>query len=190
MSHSLFSFLNTTSYSFEGKKEGEEVIIFLHRHWFVLVAKFVFIILSGFLPFLFLVVFGKAIISLNYMPLFTCLMSFYYMALWYAIFYSLTMYTLDTWIVTNMRIINSVQRGFFNRSIAELSLEKIQDISVLVDGAIPTFLHFGDIRVQTAGSERHFTFEQIPNPQGVKDTIMNIIDNTKTETEEKFDDEV
>lgn len=190
MAHGLFSFLNTTNYSFEGKKEGEEVIIFLHRHWFVIVTKLALIFLAGFLPFFFLLLFGKVIVSLNYMSVFTCIMSFYYMFLWYSIFYSLTMYTLDTWMVTNMRIINSVQRGFFNRNIAELSLDKIQDVSVLVEGAIPTFLHFGDIRVQTAGSERHFTFEQIPDPQGVKDKIMELVAIKKHEIENEFEEHI
>lgn len=187
MFFNLFSFLNTTNYSFEGKKEGEKVIIFLHRHWYILVSKFVFLFVAAFLPLLVIAFFGKVLISLQLIPLFTCLWAFYYMLLWYALFYSLTMYTLDMWIVTNIRIINSVQRGFFNRIISELPLDKVQDISFHIEGAIPTFLKFGDITVQTAGTERHFTFEEIPNPQGVKEKIMELVSIRQYELENEFE---
>jgi uncharacterized membrane protein YdbT with pleckstrin-like domain len=175
----IFGFLSKTTYNFEGKKEGEEVVIFLHRHWFTISTKLAYIACSACIPFIIVGLFGRIIASLGLLPLFAVLWSAFYMVLWYAIFYSLTMYTLDTWIVTNMRIINSVQHGFFNRSISELSLDKIQDVAFDVDGALATMLNFGNIKVQTAGSERHFMFEDTPAPQQVKDTIMNLVSTKK-----------
>lgn len=186
----IFSFLYSTAYSFEGQKEGEEVVVFLHRHWFTLLSKVILIMLGMFLPFLVLAVFGKIFIALNLLPVFAALWAVYYLMLWYSLFYSLTMYTLDTWIVTNMRILNSVQQGFFNRSIAELALDKVQDVSLDMKGAIPTFLNYGDIKVQTAGSERHFFFEQIPNPQKVKDTIMHLVAERRKNNEEELGKEI
>ena len=35
-SRSLFDFLSHSEMNFEGKKEGEEILIFTRRHWFVL----------------------------------------------------------------------------------------------------------------------------------------------------------
>ena len=182
----IFSFLYETSYSFDGKKEGEEVVVFLHQHWFTIVSKFVLIFIGAILPFIVLGIFGQAISSLQLLPLFAAAWAAYYLILWYTLFYSLTMYTLDTWIVTNMRIIYSEQHGFFNRSISELSLDKIQDVSLMVDGPIATFLDFGNIKVQTAGSERLFNFELIPKPQNVKDTIMHLMEVKRKEDEESL----
>lgn len=180
----IFGFLSATSYSFEGKKDGEEVIIFLHRHWFTITKQIGLIVLYVFIPFIVIGIFGKTISSLGLLPIYAVLWGVYYMILWYLLFYSLTMYTLDTWIVTNMRIINSVQHGFFNRSISELSLDKIQDVAFDVDGALATMLNFGNIKVQTAGSERHFTFEDTPSPQKVKDIIMKLVSSKKNQLEE------
>ncbi len=84
------------------------------------------------------------------------------------------MYALDVWIVTDRRIIDSTQHGFFNRTISELHLSRVQDISTQTKGIIPTFLKFGDLQVQTAGTEEKFKFFQIPNPGKVKDTIMKL----------------
>ncbi len=182
----LFSFLTSTSYSFEGKKEGEEVIIFLHRHWITLFGQTLIILLGALLPFLGIFLFGKFLSSTGSLPMFATLSAFYYLLLWYAFFYSLTMYTLDSWIVTNMRIINSVQTGFFNRQISELALDKIQDVSFKTKGALATFINFGDINVQTAGSDKLFMFEQIGKPQEVKDQIMELVATKKHEFEHEL----
>ena len=42
---------------------------------------------------------------------------------------------------------------------------------------IQTFLHFGDLQVQTAGTEEKFKFLQIPNPERAKDEIMKLVSN-------------
>ncbi len=85
------------------------------------------------------------------------------------------MYTLDNWIVTTKRIIDSLQSGFFNRRVAELHLEKIQDVSYKIEGLLPTFFNYGIVEIQTAGKDNKFLFEQVPNPQRVKDIIMELI---------------
>ena len=81
---------------------------------------------------------------------------------------------LDAWIVTNERIINISQKGFFNRDISELKLTKIQDVTSEIVGVIPTILGYGNIYVQTAAEVERFTFYQIPNPNEVKNTIVQL----------------
>lgn len=175
----LFSFLTKTTYSFEGKKENEQVVLFLHRHWFTIVSKITYLFVGGLLPFGVLIVFGPIIIENNLLSLFILLTFCFIMFLWYALFYILTMYTLETWIVTDNRVINSRQCGFFDRRISELNLHNIQDISVRMEGAIPTMMNYGDVEIQTAAAEHRFLFRDIPNPQTVKDTIMEKVAEVK-----------
>mgnify|MGYP001589399367 FL=1 len=106
------------------------------------------------------------------MELYIVLASIWELIIWQLWFYALTMYLLDVWIVTNQRIIDSTQRGFFNRSVSELHNSRIQDISVKVSGLFQSLLKFGDLEVQTAGTENKFRFLQIPNPVEVKNVIM------------------
>lgn len=179
-----FSFFGSTHYTFEGMKEGEEVIIFLHRHWWTLANRLIALFLGAFLPFVALVVFGSILLTYNLLPLFAFLWAGYYLLLWYVLFYTLTMYSLDTWIVTNLRIIDSRQHGFFNRVVAELSLGNIQDVSFNIEGAVPTMMNYGDVHVQTAGSEKYFHFVSIANPQEVKDHIMQITDEFRKKNPE------
>lgn len=93
--------------------------------------------------------------------------------------YTLTMYVMDIWIVTNQRIIDSTQQGFFNRTISEISLGNIQDMTTSITGLVPTTMNFGDVEVQSAGAVEHFRFRQVPNPQNIKDIISKAVADYK-----------
>lgn len=170
----FFSILRDTHYSFDGKKPYENVLLLLFRHWFVLVSRFLVFVFLALLPFVLYAFVQKYLEPYQGLePLFWFLIAVYFLWWWYGLFYSLTMYLLDTWIVTDHRILDSEQHGFFRRSVAELNLAKIQDISVSVKGFIPTLLDFGDLEIQTAGAENKFHFKQVPHPNQVKDQIMH-----------------
>jgi uncharacterized membrane protein YdbT with pleckstrin-like domain len=177
----MFNFIKKTAYTFEGKKEQETVVLFLHRHWFTLASKISILLVMSLFPVLVLIVLGQVILANNLIPLFTFLWASYIMAIWFYLFYTLTMYTLDYWIITNERIVNNIQNGFFNRRISEVSIHMVQDVSVKLVGMIPTMLNFGLVEIQTAAEVGHFRLEEIPKPQVVKDKIMEIIEQTEDE---------
>lgn len=167
--------LKKQNWFFEGKEEEEDVVLVLHRHWLVLISKISIILIATIIPFILLVVFSSIIVNYNLISIFSFFWVLYYLLLWFWLFYAITMYTLDNWVVTTKRIIDSLQSGFFNRRVSELHLEKIQDVSYKIVGLIPTFLNYGVVEIQTAGKELKFLFEDVPNPQRVKDIIMELI---------------
>ena len=167
--------LKKQNWFFEGKEEEEDVVLVLHRHWFILSIKISLVIIFTFLPFIALVVFSSIIVNYKLIEIFSFLWVTYYLFLWFWLFYVITMYTLDNWIVTTKRVIDSLQNGFFNRRVAELQLNKIQDVSYRVAGLMATFFNYGIVEIQTAGKDNKFFFEQVPNPQRVKDIIMELV---------------
>jgi hypothetical protein len=168
------SFLTHSRYTFEGKKPYEHVVALLYRHWFVLAVKVVLFLLLLVLPFVIYIVADTYLLQAGLGEAFWFLIGLYLLAWWYGLFYQITMYLLDVWIVTDHRIIDSQQHGFFNRTLSELNLVKIQDISVSVKGGVPTLLDFGNLEIQTAGTENRFLFEQIPSPYKIKDLVMKM----------------
>ncbi|MFH0804530.1 MAG: PH domain-containing protein [Candidatus Zambryskibacteria bacterium] len=171
---SFLSIFTASSNSFEGEENGEKVVLLLRRHpFFILVRMFLFLFLA-LIPIAVGIVFPLFLYSHNLLAAFLFLSGVWYVFIWSSIFYALTMYTLDVWIVTDRRIIDSTQNGFFNRTISELHLTRIQDISVQTKGVIQTFFKFGDLQIQTAGAEEKFKFSQIPHPVKVKDEIMKL----------------
>lgn len=180
MIKSLFSIFKESANSFEGQKEGEEILLLLRRHLFTIYVRIGFYIFLALVPIVLWFVFGSLISEHSASTLFFFVSSIWYAGLWLALFHSLTMYTLDTVLVTNRRIIDSDQHGLFNREVSELTGSRIQDISSHTNGMIETFLQFGDVMVQTAGSEKQFIFKQIPNPERVKDIIMQMTASNHT----------
>lgn len=170
---SLFSIFTETANSFQGKEDGENVLLLVRRHPFFISLRISFFVTLFILPVLIGAAFYSYLILYNLLGLVFFAYSLWCMLLWQLMFYSLTMYVLDVWIVTDKRIIDSTQRGFFDRSVSELHFERIQDISVVTSGLFQTFFNFGDLEIQTAGTENKFKFLQIPNPSEVKNQIMS-----------------
>ncbi len=175
-----FSIFNVTTNSFEGKHEDEVVLLCTHRHWFTLLGTFMYTFFGALLPFILIALFGSIIAQYHLSKLVVFLFTSYYMGLWYMLGYSLTMYVMDIWIVTNQRVIDSTQQGFFSRTISEIKLGNIQDISTMVTGLIPTTMNFGDVEVQSAGEAVHFKFKQVPHPQNIKDVISKAMSEYKS----------
>lgn len=171
---STFSFLSADTCTFEGKKSYEQVLVLLRRHPIVLVLQLVAFLIIGLIPIFVWIGFHEYLAQFS--RLFWFLSALWYALWWYGVFYAITMYLLDVWIVTDHRVIDSEQHGFFNRTVAEIHLSKIQDISVSIRGLIPTFFDFGDLEVQSAGATEKFFFKQIPHPEIIKDLIMKAHD--------------
>lgn len=171
----LFAVFTSSEATFQGKEAGENVVMILRQHLFTLTYPLILIFLAALVPILMKFAFTTEIAARSWGTAFIFLASLWYAALWLLSFYFLTMYALNTVIITDRRIIENEQLGLFNRKVSELHLYRIQDVSVRIEGAIPTFLSFGDTVVQTAASEREFIFHQIPHPERVKDAIMRLV---------------
>lgn len=161
---------------------NEEIILLLRRHpW---------IIIRHFLYFLFLAGIGVAAHALlRYvdpswlneqddirMILVTIGTSVYGLAIWLFLFTGWLDYYLDVWILTNQRVISMELRGLFARATAEQHIGRVQDVSSIQKGKLATFLNFGHVQIQTAGSEVVFVFEEVPNPEYVARRVLQAHD--------------
>ena len=160
--------------TFEGKNENETLVVFTRRHWFVLLGIFIEAFFASLLPIVLIIVMAPVIVSYEGAAiLFTFGWMIYLMMLWFMLAYKLTLHSLDTWIVTNERIIDIIQIGLFNRKISELNLESIQDISINTKGIVESYLNFGNVEIQTAAMAQRFMIDKVPNPLEIKDAIMD-----------------
>lgn len=164
-----------SSDSFDGQEVGEHVMLLLRRHRFVILLPLSFLALAALVPLVAWDYLGEAIEARGFATIFYFGASLWYLGIWVLAFYYLTLYSLNTVIITDRRIIENEQHGFFNRKISELHAYRVQDVSVHINGVVETMLRFGDIVVQTAASEKQFVFHKIPDPEKVKDSIMKIV---------------
>jgi uncharacterized membrane protein YdbT with pleckstrin-like domain len=87
---------------------------------------------------------------------------------WGNFFISLTFYFMRYLVITNERIVEIEQKGFFNREVSSFRLENIQDITVDVAGVLASVLDYGDVQIQTASKDRDFTIKNAPHPEALK----------------------
>lgn len=158
---------------------NENILAVYRRHWLILafeIATLIFVGLIFILAAVLLAIFIPAVRVYPYITLYCWLSTTFFHGLFVVLFIRIADYWLDAWIITNERIIDIEQKGLFSREVSEFKLDKIQDVSFDVRGIIPTFFRYGDVQVQTAGSERNFVFYTVPNPQEIKNKILKIHD--------------
>lgn len=172
-------------YRLPNKLPDEKIIKIVRRDFFILFQRMLSFVLMAVLPFIFFYLMITANLELleNEMvyPIIVLGTSIYYLFIWLFFFFSFIDYYLDIWIITNKRIIDIEQRGFFSRIIAEHKLFRIQDVTSEINGAIPTFLKYGEVFVQTAGTKQRFNFHQVPDPDGIRDLVIKLVQKNRKE---------
>jgi hypothetical protein len=166
----VFFYSNKT---FDGMFPDEKSVFLVRRHKLFFYLPIVLFFILALLPFIFV-----SFINLDFYQKFQDLILFleivYLSILWLGLFLNLMLYSLTTLIITNKRIIRIEERGLFNYDRAELELNKIQDISVNISGILGNFLNFGDISIQSAGTENKFNIYFVSNPLKLKDVILKL----------------
>lgn len=140
-----------------------------HRFFLIIDALYTFAAIIG--PLLILV-FISLVPALDPMTRFLLslwpLYPVYVLLVWSQFMISLTFYFMRYLVITNQRIIEVEQKGFFDREVSAFRLENIQDITVDIRGIIASVLDFGDILIQTASKDRDFMIDRVPHPEELK----------------------
>ncbi|MBI4837041.1 MAG: PH domain-containing protein [Candidatus Portnoybacteria bacterium] len=163
-----------SKHTFEKQLPEETTILLTRKHWISFYFPFAIIVILILLPFILSVIISSFSWYKTISPFYWFIVTTYLLILWHLIFYNVMIYMLNTVVVTNRRIIENQQLGFFKHTVSEMALNRIQDITVSVFGVVAEFLKFGDIEIQTAGEEKKFFFHLLPNPRAIKDMIMAV----------------
>ncbi len=76
-------------------------------------------------------------------------------------------------IVTNQRVIENQQRGFFSKTVTELLYHDILETSYSKEGMVASLYDYGDLQIRTA-SENKIVIEKIADPDKVVELINKI----------------
>ena len=169
---------------FPGQYPDEKCYLFVRKHWIVFISSVLILFLMLALPFvaiLLLKIYYHTIFQGSVINILVVLGSIYILIIFGLFLVGFIDYYLDVEIITDRRLIDIKQINLFSRTVDELELLHIQDISVHQKGFWATFLNFGTVNIQTAGTTRNFILRYLPNPQNVARQIMKIYEeSTKT----------
>lgn len=162
---------------------GEHIVLEVRKHWFVF---FVHTVVHVFFALVPLIAYGILRAFLDFdIPenIWWLLVAGYFLwvlGVWVSYFIQWTDFYLDVWYITNEKIYDVLQEGFFDRHISILRFDKIQDVTVRIQGIIPTLLDFGEVHVQTAGQTSvDFTLKDARHPNKVKHIISDLLEEAR-----------
>ncbi|KKQ26929.1 MAG: hypothetical protein US42_C0018G0003 [Candidatus Magasanikbacteria bacterium GW2011_GWC2_37_14] len=165
------------------QKPYEKIEYSLHRHPITFFPKILIFIFMMAVPagvyFLFINIFPDLFQTEIYYTLAVLLASIYFLSIYLYAYGEFVDFYLDMWIVTNDRVIDIEQIGLFSRTVTEFDLYNIQDLTVNITGFFHTLLNYGDIDVKTASGNTHIIFRNIPNPNEVRQSMIQLAESDR-----------
>jgi membrane protein YdbS with pleckstrin-like domain len=165
-------------------EEGENIVRVVRRHYFVILPFITILVISSVAPIILIQFLLSDFLQLsldvrlsisNFISEWKVFgYSIWLLILWVVFFIEWTDYYLDVWILTDRRIVDIEQKGFFNREVTSLTYHRIQDITVETRGIIETLFKFGTLHVQTAGSNREILIRDAMHPEEARSLMLSL----------------
>ena len=169
---------NPQGVSFETQKDQELIILFLRSHFLTNLSWIFLIIVLIALPLIAGVILPNMHISFlasevasRFVTVFAL---FYYLIVFSYIFLSFLSWFYNVFIVTTERILDIDYSDIVVHNMAETKLNHVEDVRYTQSGFIPSFINYGDLFVQTAGTEANFEASSIPRPREATDIITEL----------------
>ncbi len=166
---------------FAGQEPDEEVRTVVRQHWLFLIKPalpFIGSIVGILLVLAAVAAFPQYDLIWAYVEIIAVLLAIG-TGIWFA-WKDLAVWWLQSYIVTNKRIINS--RGLLQPTRQETPIERIQQVGIDIKTPLEAFLGFGTVHLYLTGGD--LIMEHIPEPYKVKDAIQGITDVVKAKKKE------
>lgn len=170
--------------TFATQNEGEEILIFLRRHWLTNIGWVVNAALYAVLPWLFVVIlefFSLSVYRFLGIKLVTAILLIYYAYLFGYMLRRLIQWYFNIYIVTDQRIMEFDFQNFSNQKINELALDNVENVEQNVDGLSASFFGYGNVSIFSEAARSEITFVEIPNPTFVRDKVSDLSKIVKLE---------
>jgi len=159
---------DTPQLSFDGQREDEKLLFIFRRHIISMRKGFYLLVIplaiTSIPPLiwssnmeLFLLPVAGLIVGLLFFT--------YHLILWYFTIY----------IVTDQRIRQVTQRGFFGKDVIDLRLSKVQSISYNIPGFSGDIFHFGTIVIHTFVGD--LVIHNVEHPVKIYNKLQNAVNN-------------
>ncbi len=151
---------------FNGQRDGEEVLFVFRRHIIAMRKGFYMLLVpfavSSIPPLIWQNNLQLFLLPLGGLMLGLILFSYHFL-MWRYTYY----------IVTDQRIRQVTQKGFFGTDVIELRLSKIQNISYNIPGFFGEIFHFGTIVIQTFVGD--LVIRNVEHPEDTYNKLQNAV---------------
>ena len=165
-------------------KPKEEILETIREVWVTKFSRIAIIIIWFIVPFFFMFpLFGEGVFGVVFF--FTLVFSALIIGWrWYV------QWNQTVFVITDRRIVDVEQKGFFDRVVSELPFTHIDDVSFRVKGFVPTLLRYGTITIRTRGSAADLEFERAKYPERLHDLINDLREEILNETRNRKKEQI
>lgn len=168
--------------SFQTQKHDEVIVLFLRAHLiknlFWIITSLILIAIPPIIAIL-SSIFDIRFFSSPLVSHFTAIyVLFYYLIVFSYIFINFLHWFYNVFIVTSERVVDIDYSDIVIHNIAVTKLTHVQDVNYTQSGFIPTFFNYGNLFVQTAGTEINFEAPSVPKPREATHIIGDLIGKT------------
>lgn len=170
--------------------EHEQVVKVVWRHWFVLLGSIFTLIFAVAIPVILVFVlnivpFGSFVTVLGS----GSAAAMFFLIAWLIIVWIFgwniwTNYFLNVLLITDIRIFDIKQKGYFRRKSSSFRIDHIQNVTVEQLGVIQTLLDFGTVHFETAGEDLTLDAQYIARPYEIKKLIDDMQDGEMSRSQE------
>ena len=158
-------------FQLQDKKEGEEIVLQLHRSGWIFAPVIFKAIIFGILPLLALI---RLFPESSVVPIVAYLVII--AGLSYIFFEWFNWYR-DLFVLTNERLITIDQKSFFHRLVSETTLDTVIDVTYETKGVAQSSFGFGSVIISTSGSLPKIEWKNINTPGKIQKKVMATIDD-------------
>lgn len=159
---------------------GEIIILYLRQHPITQIPRILLtIILVIAPPFLFplLGIFFPFELPLSYQLVFTIL---WYMVVFAYVYVSFILWYYNVNLVTNMRIVDIDFVYLLTQEVSATRIAQVEDVTYQRIGVWATIFNYGNVLIQTAGTEANIEFLRVPDPKRIAQTIIRLMGSVPT----------
>jgi len=161
---------------FENQEQREKIILLLRQHWVTQLKWMVMGIIGIGVPAIFIWVPILDFLPANYQLMALVL---WYLLLIAYIFENFISWFYQVFIITDERIIDINFTNLIYKELSEAKIDNIEDVTYRQGGVMRAVFNFGDVVMQTAGAQREFMIEGVPEPN----RVVKIMNELKLEEE-------
>lgn len=93
-------------------------------------------------------------------------------------------------LVTTHRVIDTDQRGFFDKTVSEISYDQIEDVFGKIKGVFGTIFRYGEINIQTGAGKVQICLQKIKQPVALQQQINELRERYVSRYSSRFSGDV
>lgn len=166
----LHSFCIRPDITFENQGKDEEVVLMLRAHPITQLPWIINVIILFILLFVANLVFFTYLGSLQAFFINFFLIIFIFSYAWL----NILVYLFNVGILTNIKVVDIDFSAVIYKETTEARLDKIEDVTSKAAGYFESLFNYGDVFVQTAGTEANIEFQKVPRPAEIVNFINEL----------------